>query len=162
MTALAEKVMLTVVMVGWFFAMPVTGYYCDGIATHSISAHFLYMVSHGNVWHLLGNLFILWLWNGELCLSVSAVIAFACSFLPAWGLWPIGMTVGFSGVLFAMAGIRWGQSQRTLQDFCLKALPFAVLGVFIPHVNWCIHFYCIVAGFAYGRCQRKGMSAAHR
>lgn len=150
------KSLLTFVMVLWYLLMPVTGYANGSI--HPASAHFLYLWSHANIWHLAGNVFVLCIMRGKLHLLPSLLIATICSFIPAFGLWPVGMTVGFSGVLFAIAGIKWGIYCRraafrhlAYADFCFKALPFALLGCIIPHVNWCIHLYCILAGFAFGR-----------
>ena len=155
-------------MVGWFLFMPVVGYGgSDGVATYGeVMQHLLYMVSHANVWHLAGNLFVLWIWRGRLHVVPSLLTAFVCSWFPSLpGVWEVfsageplsTVTVGFSGVLFAMAGIRWGEYCRltpfrrsAIEAFCMKALPFALLGMVIPHVNWCIHLYCIVAGFGYG------------
>ena len=107
---LIEKCVLTAVMVAWFVWMPVVGYRgggCDDIATYgTVVAHCVYMVSHGNVWHLAGNLFVLWVMKGRLYLLPSVLIAFLCSFIPAWGFWGIGMTVGFSGALFATDAVQ--------------------------------------------------------
>lgn len=157
-----EKSVVTAVMVLWWLVMPVMGYGSDGDSgsvAGMIAAHAAYMVSHANVWHLGGNLFVLWLWRGRLCLLPSLVIAFVCSFLPAVGFWKMGMTVGFSGVLFAMAGIRWGDYCRravfrhvAMAEFVIRVVPLALVGAVIPHVNWCLHAYCLVSGFALGRC----------
>lgn len=156
------KAAMAIAMVAWFVCMPVVGYggeYCgDSAVLGTAARHFLYMWSHANVWHLLGNLFVLLIWKGRLHAVPSVAIAFLCSFIPAFGIWPIGMTVGFSGVLFSMTGIRWGDYCRrapfrhlAFAEFCMKALPFAVAEIVIPHVNWCIHLYGMLAGFLYGR-----------
>lgn len=160
---LIEKCVLTAVMVAWLVWMPVVGYGgggCGDAATYgTVVAHCAYMVSHGNVWHLAGNLFVLWLMKGRLYLLPSVLIAFLCSFIPAWGFWGIGMTVGFSGVLFATAGIKWGvycqqmpSKKQAYEKFCVKALPFSFIFAVVPHINWCLHLYCMLIGFVYGRC----------
>ena len=160
-----EKCVLMFIMVVWWALLPQVGYE-NGDVT-DLPSHFLYMFSHANVWHLAGNL--LWLWffvRGRLYLLPSLAIGFLCSFIPAWSPWGMGVTMGFSGVLFAIAGIKWGIYCRNasamgsifersaLDEFAAKALPFALIGIIIPHINWCIHLYCLIAGFAYGRCWR--------
>lgn len=152
---IVEKAVLAYMMVSWYALMPVTGY--ENYSIMPIENHIVYMWSHANIWHLAGNLFVLWLWRGRLYPIPSIAIAFLCSLIPAFGLWPIGMTVGFSGVLFAMVGIKWGIYCRkapfrhlAFAEFCMKALPFGLIFVVVPHVNWCLHLYCMLAGFAYG------------
>lgn len=151
--------LLTAVMVAYIMLLPLTGYEAGSITP--VWNHFAYMWSHANIWHLLGNLFVLWMWRGDMYILPSILIAFLCSFLPTFGIWPIWMTVGFSGVLFAMHGIRWGQycrhepsRKKAYAEFGKKALPLALIGIIIPHINWCIHLYCILAGFVYGRYHR--------
>lgn len=158
-----EKAVVTVVLVAWWLFMPVMGYEANDFADANIERHLMYMLSHANVWHLAGNLFVLWIMRNKLYLLPSMMIAFLCSLIPASGIWPIGQTVGFSGVLFAIAGIKWGVYCRSfvlagrwfereaLWEFSVKALPFALAGALIPHINWCLHLYCLLAGFAYGR-----------
>ena len=162
-----DKIVMTVVLVAWWLFMPVIGYEANDFANADTGRHLAYMLSHANIWHLLGNLFVLWIMRNKLYLLPSLMIAFLCSFIPVFGIWPIGMTVGFSGVLFAIAGIKWGVYCRSfvlagrwfereaLREFSVKALPFALIGIVIPHINWCIHFYCMLAGFVYGRYNRN-------
>lgn len=190
-----QKVVITVVLVLWWAFMPIVGCYpmgvegsCDQIATHSndgafelVSSHVLYMVSHANFWHLAGNLFVLWMIPNRLYLLEAVIIAFITSWLPGvgsiWDIWnnePVAATVGFSGVLFAIFGIKWGvycvgqhkgrisrkgrvmDEQRTaisakrLKMFCVRVLPFALIGFLVPHLNWTIHLYCLTAGLLVG------------
>ena len=180
--ALIQKTILTVIMVSWYVFLPLIGYTAStapfGSAESTLAStsaestlastvpfgfaesttHILYIFSHANIWHLAGNLFVLWSMGAPLCLLPSMAIAVLCSFLPAWGLWPLGMTVGFSGVIFAVWGIKWGRYCRrapfrhvAYAEFCIRALPFALLGIVIPHINWCLHLYCLLCGLAYGR-----------
>ena len=164
-----EKSVLTAVLTAWFVAGPQVGYDCGLAPKGPLYGHLLYMISHANVWHLLGNVFVLWIIKGRLYLTASAVTAFLASFMPAFGLiWPLeDATMGFSGVIFAIFGVQWGvycQSfwpggreimREALGEFSVKALPFAVLGMVVPHVNWCLHLYCLLGGFAYGRWRWK-------
>lgn len=156
-----EKAILTVGMLLWWLLMPMTGYTAGDC---SLWPHVAYMWSHASVWHLAGNLFVLWIMRSPLRLLPSAVIAIAVSYLPAWSIWgDVGMTLGFSGVLFAMWGIKWGVyctrrygrrlSACALDEFAMKAVPFALLGIVVPHLNWCIHLYALITGYVYGRCR---------
>lgn len=157
-----EKTVLTVVLVTCYVLMPVTGY-TNSLSLSGIPNHLIYMFSHANVWHLAGNLFVLWILKRRLYLLPAVIIGFVCSFLPAFGLWPIGITVGFSGVLFAVIGIKWGvycnsfaEAGRlfevcAIEEFYIKVLPLALIGIIIPHINWCLHLYCLLVGFLFGR-----------
>lgn len=161
-----EKTVVTVVLVVWWLLMPMVGYDVNDFREANVPEHFGYLVSHANVWHLAGNLFVLWIMSTPLYLLPSLIAAVLCSFLPAIGIWPLGMTVGFSGVLFAIAGIKWGvycrhsyeYSSKKGKDaafgFVTKVLPFALVGALIPNINWCLHLYCLLAGFVYGRYNR--------
>ena len=160
-----EKIAVTLVLVLWYFLMPQTA--C--LPANEDLSHYTYLLCHANIWHLAGNLFVLWLMKGNLHLPSSLLIAVFCSFLPAVGSIFDGFllgdgTMGFSGVLFAMAGVKWGkyiwrQTDKQLQHaatkkFMIQVLPFALVGVVIPHISWCIHLYCLLMGFVYGRCRR--------
>ena len=151
---LPEKIVLTLIMVGWWLFLPVAGYSSLTDELCDATAHVTYMWSHANFWHLAGNLFVLWLIKGKMYLAPAIVIAWITSYLPAWSIYgEVGMTVGFSGVLFAIVGIKWGVAAN-LKRFSTKALPFALIGILIPHLNWCIHFYSMVAGYIYGRSSK--------
>lgn len=162
-----EKVAVTLVLVLWWVLGEPVGYGedCGNTAVYlTVAEHALAMVSHAGFWHLVGNLFVLWILRWELYLLPAALIALVMSFVPVFGvIWPMdGVTMGFSGVLFAIVGIKWGlycQSfapagtyfvRAAFSEFCYKILPFALIGVLIPHVNWCLHLYCLLTGFAYG------------
>ena len=161
-----EKTVLTVVLVAWWLFLPAVGY--ENGDTENIPAHLFYMLSHANIWHLAANLFFLWFFlRGRLYLIPSMLIGFLVSLLPGFSIYgEVGLTMGFSGVLFAIAGIKWGVYCRyassmgklfestALHDFFLKAIPFALIGILIPHINWTIHLYAMLAGFVYGRCRR--------
>lgn len=163
--SIIEKLLVTLVLVCWYFLMPQTA--CK--PSDGTLSHYNYLLCHANIWHMAGNLLVLWLMRGSLHLPSSIAIAVLCSFLPAVGSIFDGFslgdgTMGFSGVLFAMAGVKWGKYIWRLTDkkqqrvftkkFMLQVLPFALVGVVIPHISWCIHLYCLLMGFVYGRCRR--------
>ena len=158
------KAVVTLVLVAWWIAGPVVGYKPSG---GTIWEHLGWMVSHGNVWHLAGNVFVMWCLKGRLHLGVGVVTAFLCSWLPVvpgvWELFTAGealSTAGFSGVLCAMIGVKWGEWIRSCNDiaaywtFGKRVLPWLLVGVFVPHINWSIHVYCVMAGLVYGRWKR--------
>lgn len=161
-----EKTVITVVLTAWWLFLPAVGY--DNGDIDNIPPHIFYMFSHANIWHLAANILFLWFFlRGNLYLLPAMMMAFLFSMIPAWSLWgEVGKTMGFSGVLFAIAGIKWGFycyhaasmgkifAKTAYHDFMVKALPFALVGILIPHINWCIHLYCMLAGFVYGRCRR--------
>lgn len=164
--ARVEKWALSLLLLCWWLLMPVIGYGGEDRGGDSVYAimmgHLLYPFSHGNVWHLAGNVFVLWCIPGSFRLWQDYVIAVLCSLLPVFGFWEMGMTVGFSGVLFAEVGIRWGvwcrkkaeagcRSTTTYWTFGRRVMPWVLAFAFVPHINWCIHLYCVLSGLAYGR-----------
>ncbi len=159
------KILVTLVLVFWYVAMPQKGY----MPFSTDYTHITYMLCHANVWHLAANIFVLWMIREKLYLVSSIVIAFLFSYVPVAGtIWDsfvfADQTMGFSGVLFAICGIKWGryiwwqnsqvEKRASTKAFLYKALPWAFIGVLIPHVNWSLHLYCMLAGFVYGRCRR--------
>lgn len=160
-----EKLAVTLMLWCWWLFVPVIGYGGEGNHVGSLSGHLLYPLSHGNIWHLAGNVFVLWCIPGRLRLWQDYVIAVVCSLLPVFGFWKIGMTVGFSGVLFAEIGNRWGvwcrrkaeagcRSATAYGRFCVRVMPWVLAFALVPHINWCIHLYCVLTGLAYGRWKR--------
>lgn len=159
----AEKCVLTFILVlSWLFA-PKIGYE-NGDMSHM--PHLFYMFIHANIWHLLGNLFVLWILRGRLYLLPSMAIAFLASYIPCFSIYgDVGMTIGLSGVLFAIVGIKWGNyCKMNIKSidryeigwkFLTRVVPFALVGILIPHINWCLHSCCLLAGFIYGRYRRQ-------
>lgn len=164
-----EKCVVTLVLVACWAFLPAVGYTngdTNGDAAN-IKFHLLYIVSHANIWHLAGNLLCLWLIRRELYLYSSLVIAFLVSFIPAFSIYgDMGVTLGFSGVLFAIVGTKWGvyagervlfgqtpMDRKNTKRF-LRLLLIAIIGILIPHVNWCLHTYCLLGGFGYGWFRR--------
>lgn len=139
-----QRIIISVVLFAVFFASKATDIgYADFSAT---LFHFIYPFFHANIFHLLGNVLCLWLFRCQLHISAGYLIAVLCSFLPTLVSEP---TVGFSGVLFAVAGISWGNIGKfTLM--CKKCAPFLLITLFIPHINALIHVYCLLAGYLYG------------
>ena len=146
------KLIVSVLLVVWYFAMPQYSSGGYGIATYgTISGHLLYWLSHANVWHLAANVLCLWMIPCDLHLLVAALLSVFCSFLPCFVSEP---TCGFSGVLFSIVGISWGRVGR-FRDMLWRNKWFLLIPMFIPHVNALLHVYCLVAGYAWGRYSDK-------
>lgn len=167
-----DKCFVTSVLAGCWLAGVQVGYCDDG---GTIWEHILYIVSHGSMLHLAGNLFVLWVLRGRLWLWQAVMVAVVMSFVPSLpGVWdafcPDGkssgtVTMGFSGVLFAIIGAKWGEAvQRSSGErraaawraFVTKVMPFVLAGAFIPHVNWSLHACCLGGGLLTGRCFHYG------
>lgn len=115
--------------------------------------HIIYIMCHANVFHLAGNLLCLWLMKGRLHMPEAMTIAIAASFLPS--VTPEGsVTLGLSGVLFAIVGIKWGKACRFtgMLKYCL---PAVIITALFPNVNWVIHAYTLFLGYAYGWAYKK-------
>lgn len=141
------KLIVSVLLVVWYFAMPKYVFPDDGIIGHS-----LYEFSHANIWHLSANVLCLWMIPCGLHLLFAIIAAVLCSFLPCFV--PEG-TCGFSGVLFAIVGMSWGRVHR-FKDMLWRNKWWLVIPIFIPHVNALLHVYCLVAGYAVGLfCQGR-------
>lgn len=141
------KIIVSMFLLVWYCVMPKSAF----INTHHITEcwdnHLLFSFSHANIWHLLANIFCLWMIPCRLHLMTSFLLAVLCSFLPCFISEP---TMGFSGVLFSIVGISWGRVGR-FKDMLLKNKWFLIIPIFIPHVNAFIHLYCLIAGWFAGR-----------
>jgi len=145
------KLVVSFFLVGSYFFLPKYGFTafwwdgCHDIPTYT--NHLLYPLSHASIWHLAANILCLWMLRCPLHLFITYAIAVACSFLPSFAIEP---TYGYSGVLFAMVGISWGKVHR-FRDMLWKNKWILIVPAFIPHINFLIHIYCLLAGYLYGR-----------
>lgn len=136
------KVIVSVVLVVSWIAMPQFSFPEDGIIGHC-----LYPLSHANVFHLAANVLCLWMIPCGLHLTTAYVVAVVCSFLPCF----LGeSTCGFSGVLFAIVGMSWGRVKR-FKDMLWRNKWWLVIPMFIPHVNALLHIWCLLVGWIVGR-----------
>lgn len=158
------KVGVTFVLVLWWWLGAEVAYEPVGEVVDTIWEHLGWMVNHANVWHLAGNVFVLWCMKGRLHIAAGVAIAFICSWFPVLpGVWEMfvdgdtSATVGFSGVLCGMIGVKWGAWIKGCNDtaayvtFGKRVLLVLLVGAFVPHINWSIHVYCVMVGLAYGR-----------
>lgn len=149
------KLVVSFILVGSYFILPKYGFTSfNPLHPQDILPHLLYPLSHANIWHLAANILCLWMLRCPLHIVATFVIAVLCSFLPC-PLLPIygesaALTMGFSGVLFAMVGISWGRIHR-FKDMIVRNKWILVIPAFLPHINFLIHIYCLMAGYLYGR-----------
>ena len=144
------RLILSLILVGSYFILPKYGFTFHG----PLINHVLYPLSHANIWHLAANILCLWMLRCPPHILATFVCAVLCSFLPCPQLPLYGgviePTMGFSGVLFAMVGISWGKIHR-FKEMLRRNWWVLILPAFLPHINFLIHFYCLVAGYLYGR-----------
>lgn len=138
------KLVVCFVLVGSYFLLPEYGF---TFSINPIENHLLYPFSHANIWHLAGNILCLWMIRCPIHLIPTFVCAVLCSFLPCLVSEP---TMGFSGVLFAMVGVSWGKIHR-FRDMIWRNKWIIIIPAFLPHINFLIHLYCLMAGYLYGR-----------
>ena len=143
-----SKLVMSVLLVVWYFVMPRFGFGGHDMVTYGpIQGHLLYPLSHANVWHLSANILCLWMIPCELHLMFAMIVSVLCSFLPCF---TAEATCGFSGVLFAIVGMSWGRVHR-FKDMLWRNKWFLVIPMFLPHVNALLHVYCLLAGWLMGR-----------
>jgi len=153
------RLLVSLILVGSYFLLPKYGF----TFYSPLINHLLYPISHANIWHLAANIVCLWMLPCPLHIFATFIISVLCSFLPC-PLLPLygesaALTMGFSGVLFAMVGISWGKVHR-FRDMIWKNKWFLIIPAFLPHVNFLIHIYCLIAGYLYGTlCDRKSKNS---
>lgn len=145
-----QRIIITILLILSYFLFPEYGF-TD--YSSDFKAHLLYPLSHANIFHLAGNVLCLWMLRCPLHIFACWLIAVMCSFVPCFASEP---TMGFSGVLFAMAGISWGRIHR-FRQMCRKCLPYILVCLFIPHVNALIHVYCLMIGYLFGTFEPDDM-----
>jgi len=154
------KFVVCFLLVGSYFFLPKYGFTAFD---SNLTDHFLYPISHANIWHLAANILCLWMLPCPTHICTTFVLAVLCSFLPCPPLPLYGesdaLTMGFSGVLFAMVGISWGKVGR-FKDMIRKNKWYLIIPAFLPHVNFLIHIYCLLAGYLYGMlCAKKSKNS---
>lgn len=160
------KLVISFLLVLSYFLLPKYGFTSFNYNLSTLTNNLLYPISHANIFHLAGNILCLWMLRCPLHIVATYLIAVICSFLPCPTLssllFPLSSllslplssepeaTYGFSGVLFAIVGISWGRARR-FRDMLWRNKWILIIPSFIPHINFLIHLYCLLAGYAYGR-----------
>lgn len=117
--------------------------FCHGSAWWT---HFSYPLFHASWMHLAGNCYALWfVYNripfGKLTVPTIYAISVAASFLFP----PELPTIGFSGAIFAMAGINVA---RNITKKSILSSVFALsIGFVLPSCNGVIHLVSFLIGF---------------
>lgn len=109
--------------------------------------HAAFMLMHGNLPHLAANCYALMLLPAVSMPSLAAAMLISC----AASFTCTGLTVGFSGVIYAVIGMM--QTMRTFPSgkaIALTSLSVAVTG-FMPGIDWRMHVLCYIASLAAGR-----------
>lgn len=139
------RIAITSILAFAYFFLPKYGYDSQS----GIAQHLLYPISHANIFHLAANIVCLWMIKCPVNILITYPICVIASFFPSFFLYGNSLTMGFSGVLFAMVGITWGRIDAFKRMF-LKNKWYLIIPFFIPNINAFIHVYCLLFGFAYG------------
>lgn len=120
------------------------GYYSGS----SILTHLTFHFAHASVWHLAGNALCFYVitrkganWK-ELC--VSLLLATLCSFIAPHKL----PTIGLSGLIFALYGIRLMRLNNLSTRFLIQTLLVLIIPGLTGKVNVWLHISCLVSGYA--------------
>ncbi len=110
--------------------------------------HFIAQMFHTNAFHLLANLYALWLMRtsprellAAYVLSIPATFATAT---PA---------VGFSSVLYALMGMKIGHARMSRIEWVMFVLA-NVATVFIPAIAFGVHLAAFIMGLVYDYIKR--------
>lgn len=164
------KLVVSLLLVGSYFFLPKYGFTAFEASTPcDLLPRLLYPFSHANIWHLAANILCLWMLRCQTHIVATYLIAVLCSFLPSFSIYDCIVqggfaalsepTYGFSGTLFAMVGISWGKIHR-FKDMVNLNKWFLIIPAFLPHVNFLIHIYCLLAGYLYGTlCAKKSKNS---
>lgn len=111
-------------------------------------AHFLAQMFHANVFHLLANLYALWLIRtSPRELLVAYLLSVPATFVAA------APTVGFSSVLYALMGMKVCRVRMSPVEWAIFILANTAT-VFIPAISFGVHLAAFVLGFVYDYLKR--------
>lgn len=117
-----------------------------------VANHMLFSFFHANIFHLLGNLLCLVMLKGRMHVAADFVSAVVASFMPVIfipALSPSLPVCGFSAVLFAEVGIRFGRSEQFMRMIKASWLFFTII-FFVPKIVMGIHLYAMIIGYLIG------------
>lgn len=140
-----KQILISVVLILWYFIMPQKGY-----TDYDILSHLYGIMSHANIFHLACNVFCLCSLKNKIRIIPSVVIAFLTSFIPTW----YENTMGFSGVIFAILGIEWGEVGQ-FRKMCKLILPWVLVTLLMPNMNALYHFYSLMGGYLFAFVKGK-------
>lgn len=116
-----------------------------GYIDNNAWCHVYGMMSHANIFHLATNVFCLCTLKNKIKVVPAVLISFLCSFLPTWYTSP---TMGFSGVIFSILGIEWGEIGK-FKGMCKMLLPVIALTLLVPNMNALLHLYSLMGGYLF-------------
>ena len=112
-----------------------------------IVSHLTFHGAHASVWHLAGNALCFFVitqksfrWS-ELC--AAYIIATLCSFISPHRL----PTIGMSGLIFALYGIRLSRFSKLSARFIIQTLLVLLLPGLMGKVNVLLHISCLCLGY---------------
>ena len=137
------KNIITIILISVFWCVD---YHTMAVTEQSLYQNFIYMFAHANVFHLLCNIFALYVLLRKtkfgrqvMLLSIGYCIAVMSSFII-----PISIpVVGFSSVIFALMGLllRWWKYMALI-------LLQIALTMFFPNIAWLLHLVCFLLGLS--------------
>lgn len=117
--------------------------FCHGSAWWT---HFSYPLFHASWLHLIGNCYALWFvaknkLAGRITIPVIYLISVMASFVSESSI----PTIGFSGAIYAMAGINISNN-ITVKSVAIASIAL-LLGFILPGTNGKIHLASFIGGF---------------
>jgi membrane associated rhomboid family serine protease len=104
----------------------------------------VYQWCHCNVWHLIANIYCVWM----IARSNYRVVARQVAYAYAISIVMVFLSVptqGMSGIIYALLGMLSWQSAR-IRTYHLWMAGFLLLGLVLPKVNVTLHLLCYGAG----------------
>ena len=118
------------------------------------------VISHANIFHLMANMYCVWLMRFRADWLTAFLIGIAATFLPSpvWSWKEMGFvlmpTCGLSGVILAAVAMEWarvGSLMRMIKWVVLPLLPLTL----VPNINTPIHLYCVAFGYLYQKIKTR-------
>lgn len=132
-----QKLTLSLILAICYCVLEPVGFSKNG----ELFNHFVYMFFHGNIIHLLSNLYALRVMPMR-NLPVAFGIAILCSFV-CYTDYP---TVGFSGVIFALYGMNCDQYRIAAKTWMIVLFTL-LIGFVFSRFNNTLHIACFTVGF---------------
>ena len=118
----------------------------------SVLNHVLSVISHANIFHLMANMYCVWLMRFKAHWIPAFVTGILATFIPSpvWSWKEMGFVLmpscGLSGVILAAIAMRYAEVaglRKLLRWVVLPILPLTL----VPNINTPIHLYCIIIGY---------------
>lgn len=127
-----------------------------GFTSEEISlGNFVYHFFHANIFHLIGNLFAMYIIMHKVYISwrellpISFIIATICSFFCGFNT----PTIGLSGIVYAVYGMHLSLYRAKFKMFCIMVAPIIVMMVLTSllglKINNILHLSSYILGCVY-------------